>query len=735
MSYIHPLGPKPVELNNSIIRRKSDSPYEEPVTRRSSDQLTIRASSTTGLTFAQQLYASALKSPVSSVSSNPAPSNNTHSPGSGNASANPRDLDSRKRHNKPSRSIDNDAPSPPPPVTTARNTYSPQLATYLNTSTNPSNYSNPHEPPSGSTQVFDTPETIQPAVRSPVLPSTSEPTEPAPSGKSYTPMLYNSVKMPQNPHTKSARPHGPRSSSHSSRPPLSDDAPATVQQPVNAGPDSTSAPPQHIQFTDSSNVAPHRMRSYQPTPVSPPPATPLPRSSTFTAGVPAAPNSSRTSTSSSAAPPTLTGHQRARTKPTHASTASVPSPPPPPPPPPPAASLQRTFQMPIPQHHTSDSKSSTPSSYHSPPSHTSPPPVVIPSPPVLASQPPSYPFPPDANQSSPTTFSSPTMSSLPSTPALTASTSSQPPTPLYSPMSPTLQAPAPSRAPVSSQPASKSRSFGRNAMLGVVGGAAAGIIGGAVLNDVLGGDNSGGFDGIIDGMGGGGVSGVDGLLDDVLNAGGTNGVLGGDGGLPQFLDPSAQLSGGLDPTSIFDQINQSNNPYDQYQQQYPQQQQQQTGPDYIDLAHQAYDRIHHAQQQHSGESSSSSGGSAGVPGYAATSGGAPTTYSQAPSAAQYPPQNDTFAGYQAAYNAYHNITPHSQTALHGQTYQTSQTTPTYHPGHLYPPGPTYQGAQQGQPAHHQGSGINATHVKQFAKGAMIAGKILAKVNGVNLGNL
>jgi hypothetical protein len=292
-------------------------------------------------------------------------------------------------------------------------------------------------------------------------------------------------------------------------------------------------------------------------------------------------------------------------------------------------------------------------------------------------------------------------------------------------------------------------------MLGVVGGAAAGIIGGAALNDMLGGDNSGGLNEIIDGMGnmiggsGDGDSGVGGLLDGVFNGGGTDGVLAGDGSFPQFLDPSAQVNGGLDPTSIFDQTNQSNNPYDQYQQQlyeqqYAQQQQQQTGPNYMDLAHQAYDTIHQAQQQHSAESSSSSGGSAGVPGYAAISDGAPTTYSQAPSAAQYPPQNNTFAGYQAAYNAYHNVTSHSQTALHGQTspnaqtYQPSQTTqtvPTYHPGHLYPPGPTYQGAQQGQqPAHHQGSGINATHVKQFTKGALIAGKILAKVNGVNLGN-
>jgi len=722
MSYIHPLGPKPVELNNSITRRKSDRRHEEPVTRSSSDQLTIGASSTTGLTFAQQLYASALKPSVPPVSSNTAPSNNTHSPGSEKASPSRRDLDSSKRHHRPSRSIDSDIPSPPPPVTIAPNTYSPQLVTYLDTSTNPSNYSHPHEHPSGSTQVLDTRETIPPAIRSPVLPT--EPAEPA-----LNSMLYNSVKMPQNPHTKSARPHGPRASSHSSRSPLTSGAPATVQQPVTTlttGPESTSTPPQQTQFADSSNVAPHRTRSYQPTPVSSPPVAPFPRSSTFTAGVPAAPNPS------SAAPPTMTDHQQARTEPTHASTTSVHSPPP-------GASVHQTFQMPIPRRHTSDSQSS-PSSYHSPPSNTSPPHVIIPSP-ILASQLPSY---PNASQSSSATFSSPTMPYLPSTPALTASTSSQPPTPLYSPMSPTLQAAAPSKAPVSSQTASKNKGSGRDAMLGVVGGAAAGIIGGAVLNNVLGGDNSGGLDGIIDGIGnmvdGSGDSGVGGLLGDVFNGGGTNGVLGGDGGLPQFLDPSAQINGGLDPTLIFDQINQSNNPYDQYQQQ---QQQQQTGPDYMHLAHQAYDTIHQAQQQHSTESSSSSGGSAGVPGYAATSAGTPTTYSQAPSVAQYAPQNNTFAGYQAAYNAYHNVT-HSQIALHSQTSpnaqtyqpsQTAQTVPTYHPVHLYPPGPAYQGAQQGQqPAHHQGSGINATHVKQFAKGALIASKILAKVNGVNLGN-
>jgi hypothetical protein len=92
-----------------------------------------------------------------------------------------------------------------------------------------------------------------------------------------------------------------------------------------------------------------------------------------------------------------------------------------------------------------------------------------------------------------------------------------------------------------------------------------------------------------------------------------------------------------------------------------------------------------------------------------------------------------FAGYQAAYNAYHNAAPDTQTA--SPQAQTVQPTQMYQSGHLYPPGPTYQGAQQGQqPAHHQGTGINATHVKQFAKGALIAGKILAKVHGVNLGN-
>lgn len=47
--------------------------------------------------------------------------------------------------------------------------------------------------------------------------------------------------------------------------------------------------------------------------------------------------------------------------------------------------------------------------------------------------------------------------------------------------------------------------------------------------------------------------------------------------------------------------------------------------------------------------------------------------------------------------------------------------------------PAQQYAQQAPGQQQQGFKIDATQVKRFAKGALVAGGLLAKLNGVNLG--
>jgi hypothetical protein len=320
-------------------------------------------------------------------------------------------------------------------------------------------------------------------------------------------------------------------------------------------------------------------------------------------------------------------------------------------------------------------------------------------------------------------------------------------------------------------------------MLGMAGGAAVGVIGGVVLNGVLsGGDVSDGLDmsGLADGMSnlmdGSGDSGNGaGILDGLFNGGGSGGhssfqqfsdpsnglydgppnpyLEPGQESLPYF-DPSDQVNSGAgtDPTSIFDQPDQYN-PYDQQQQQ----QQQQSRPDYMHMAHEAYNKIHQAQQQtqQPEQGSNSSGGVAPLVSHSSSGastgqhvgyqqngmpagvGHAQQPHAPSMSGPQYPPQHNTFPGYQGAHDVYHNTAVHNQTTQHshvyqhGQTYQlgASQQAQTYQQSHSYQPGPTYQGSQHAQQAaHSQGTGINSTHVMQFAKGALIAGGILAKLN-------
>ena len=138
MTYDHPLGPKPGKLNHSITRQPSDETSL-------GDQSSLRASNTSGPSFAQQLYASAMK-----ASTSPAPTEqtlvaNTHRPNSGSGSPSARDLDTHKQLHEHSGPINLGAAAPPPLVHPTQNTYPPQLVTYLATSANPNNYSNPNE--------------------------------------------------------------------------------------------------------------------------------------------------------------------------------------------------------------------------------------------------------------------------------------------------------------------------------------------------------------------------------------------------------------------------------------------------------------------------------------------------------------------------------------------------------------------------------------------------------------
>ncbi|KIM86060.1 hypothetical protein PILCRDRAFT_332947 [Piloderma croceum F 1598] len=464
-------------------------------------------------------------------------------------------------------------------------------------------------------------------------------------------------------------------------------------------------PQRHVSASESSTTSsypspPKIFSSPSPyvNPVSPPTSYPFPPTT----------NQSSSTTFSS---PTLASHQRSATQLAHVSPPSAI------PPPSSTPNVQWISNRPEPHRHVSASESSTSSSYPSPPTKFSSPQMTSTSPSMGSISPPdSHSFPPIANQSSSTTLSSSRIKSLPSTPALTHSTPSQPPTPLYDPMPPTPQAPLSPRTPVASQPAPKGGGFGRKAMLTMAGGAAVGILKGTLKN-AMGGGNGLDMNGIVDSVGnvmdGGGDAGGGDLLDGVFNAGdGTNEGSGGrDSGfqltpwnqdnnpsLNSFFDPSSQgNSDGSDSTSISNQASQL---YNQYQQQ------QQSGPDYVHIAHEAYNL--HAQQQHQ---------------QAGHHVGPPAGVGQASSGAQ------------------HSAPPHAQTVQHGQSHQHSQTYPhgqASQSGQTTQPPQAYNSAQAVQPGpppgQNQGFKINANHVKQAAKGAILAGRVLAKFNGVNIGN-
>jgi hypothetical protein len=428
-------------------------------------------------------------------------------------------------------------------------------------------------------------------------------------------------------------------------------------------------------------------------------------------------------------------------------------------------SAPSTRHVPVAQYHVSGPQlsvsSSAITSYSSPTTYTSSPAGLTSSP---QGQPSPYPFTTTPNQSSPTSYLHPlsTTSSFPP-PGLIPSTSSQPPTSLYGSVPPKPQVAAPTGLSIANRPASQGRGFGlgnKNAMIGLAAGAATGIIGGVVFNNMLGGNgggSNGDMSGLIDSMGNmlsgtGDTDNSGGMLDGIFNGDGTDAGSGGDGGFQPFFDSSNQNNSPyVDPSNqdnpYYDPDNQGNNPYfdpnqgnsggpdstSVFDQSNPQQQgPQPSGPNYMHMAHQAYNTIHHVQQHYQAhqtqqQGSSPSGGYvspsfAGSSFVAGNHGGAPGSAGQA--------QHNT--GYQTANNTYHNSLAHGHAYQHDQMYK-------YHTGLVgqHQHGQASQHAQAGQhqqPLFGQDGKIKPIHVKQFAKGALIAGELLAKLNGVNLGN-
>ena len=818
-SYVHPSGPPSGPPSRPLIHtiERPDSaptprrPYTAPV-----DHLSIRSTSTMGPSFAQQLYASSLKKPASDDP--PALTSRTPNEVRENHDSNPHQA--RPRIAEYSGSIDLDAPAPPPVVSSVSNVYPAQLSAYLATSNKPTNYSSPndHQPVlsgAGPSQSPAPPVAPSGEPSRSLQPSEQEPPRPT--------MSYNSTIRPQNPHG----PHGPRAASRPSS--LQDPRPIATQ---TTSPDTASAPPQQTNFPPAPNALPHRTQSYQPPPTqtSTSATTSHPRSSTFSGG---APLQGPHHASTIATPPVPAHSPPPKSTPTlHSPTLpaqviqSRPSPISHHHPGGPSSTVQG--------HPPMNLSTVVRTAYTASPSNTSsflPTPGPMPSTTSQPSTPlysPPSPTPQAVAPLAPVRGPAPS-NHFPPTPGLMPSTTSQPPTPHYSPPPPTPQAVAP-LAPVrgpapSNQQVAKSRGIGRN-MFGLAAGAAAGIIGGAVLNDVLNSNNNGdGLDGIVDGIGNMMSSGNDnsdngGLIDGVFGGGGD----GGDGSydpsqIPDFSDPSASQEypyfdpnqngdTSYDPNQYTDPSQFGNPYYDgQNNSYFPPPDQSDNNPYYGDPSsqgdnnggmYQGYDGsndqgnndgtyynqpqsnngphrpnatgLMHTAQQAYKIFGHNSGGNSGHPAVA---------HSIQPGSVQHPPahptaapvHHNTYPGYQAAHNAYHNPAAHAPTGSHSQQPPQSHGGPQLHPqmhqahpqaqhapGQAHRPqaphrtqttpsgsygvqhpymqqAPTQQHAQpHAAPASQQhGFKVDPTQVKRFAKGALLAGSLLAKLNGVNLG--
>ncbi|KAF7982298.1 hypothetical protein HWV62_28970 [Athelia sp. TMB] len=300
------------------------------------------------------------------------------------------------------------------------------------------------------------------------------------------------------------------------------------------------------------------------------------------------------------------------------------------------------------------------------------------------------------------------------TPRLSPSSPTSPPTPSYAPMLPTPQDAPPLPPPKdASQPniVNKKKWLTKNTMIGLGAGAAAGIVGGVVLNDVING-NGGGMDsggllgGMFDNNGGNGSGG--GIFPGFGSDGGDGSSFLDSNNQPDQTQYTYQSSGGGGGHHLAHLAGQAWKQYKKYQQNHPQQ----AAPP----------------QQQAPQSNTSY----------------PTQYpsqSGAPPPMQHAPPGNADPGYQAAHNAYYAGTQQPQRQA---SYQDQQPQTSYQ-AQQPQPGPSGYGQASGQPQGYganqsyqpppqkQGLNINKKQVKQFAKGAMLAGGVLAKLNGMNIG--
>jgi len=270
----------------------------------------------------------------------------------------------------------------------------------------------------------------------------------------------------------------------------------------------------------------------------------------------------------------------------------------------------------------------------------------------------------------------------------------------------------------------------RNTLIGLGAGAAVGLVGGAVLNNVINGDNGGGIDmsGFANALpnmdnngGGGGL--LNGMFDNNGGDGSGSGIFqgfgsnGGDGS--SYIDPSGQ-GNSPDWSGLNSQGQSSSSDQTQYTYQSGG-----SGPNLGHLAGQAWSQFKKYKQHQQ---------------QAAASSQHPSQPNSALPVQHVVPQNAD-PGYQAAHSAYYSGAqqPQSQASYQGHPQQVghqSQQSQSGAPGYGQAPGSS-QGYGPGQsyqpPSQSQGLNINKTHVKQFAKGAMLAGGLLAKLNGVNIG--
>ena len=741
MTYDHPLGPAPVGQDHTIGPHRNQSNRGH-------------TSNMTGSSFAQQLYASAMKTPISSAPLEQTSTANVHHPGSGCGSWGSHDTELPTDRNQRSSSITLDCVAPPPTVTSSQNAYPPHPKPYLATSANPADYSNPDEQSSvlshlgsgssswGSHDVESCSDHNQHSnwIK---LDSVSPPPTVTSSQKAYPPQLLTYLATSANPANYSnpneqssvlsrgsnipppGVPCRTRSNSNEQSSVLfhaSNIPPPGAPHHTRSNSNEQSSVLSHVSHIPQSRV-PHRTRSNsneQSLVLShasniPPPGVPhrtrsnsneqslvLSRGSNIPPpGVPPSnPNQQSLVLSCASNIPqprvphrTWFNHDEQLLVPSHAS--NIPQP---------RVSHHTPSYQPtrvssasvtIRQHLLTFSARGPPvmshpqaaSTIHSTSGWSAP--SFTPSDMPLYSRmetssigslPASYTVSQNMNQSLLTTSSSPTTLSFTPTQYLMSSTSLQPPTPLYDPSN--------------------------------------------------------------------------GQYCDLVDLSGKGNSL--------YFNPSNQGNiRGFDLTSLYNQ----SNPYDQYQQQTQQQlqvQQQDSGPNYTDITHQAFNKMHQPQQQQDSSSSAvfgvirqqqtryQAGGSAGR-------GQAPQNpQEKSTPKAQYNLQQLVYSGYQAPNHTYPSGIPQttSQGPVHqpGQTYQhlqayqlgqTAQPGQTYQhqayqhsqiaqPSQAPQPGQTYHSSQTYQPTQPQQLNINPTQVKQYAKGALIAGKLMARLNGLNL---